>query len=125
MTTDETKAFVRRHFNDFVNQKDITAADRNFSAQFIDHDGPQHRTVGVDEDKALMRKMHDLYPDLQVIVEDIIAEHDRVVCRNTWRGTEAASGRTMVFTGIVIWRFEGEKIVERWASVQPPQFDGG
>ncbi len=40
--------------------------------------------------------MSDMYrplPDLHVVVEDIIVENDRVVCRNTWRGTEASSGR--------------------------------
>ncbi len=124
MTTEEMKTFVRRHFDEFVNGKDVEAADRNFAATFIDHDGPDRRTVGIDEDKAMMAGMHRRYPDLHVVVEDIIAEHDRVVCRNTWRGTDAASGRIEIFTGIVIWRFEGPKIVERWASVQPPQFDG-
>ncbi len=123
MTTEEMKAFVRGHFEDFVNRKDIEAADRNFAPTFIDHDGPGHRTVGVDEDKAMMSNMHRDYPDLRVAVEDIIAEHDRVVCRNTWRMTEPASGRKLVFTGIVIWRLDGGKIVERWASIQPPRPD--
>jgi predicted ester cyclase len=117
------KTFVRQHFEDFVNRQDLAAADRNFAQTFVDHDGPAHRTVGVVDDKAMMANMYRQLPDLRVVVEDIIAEHDRVVCRNTWRGTEAASGRTIVFTGIVIWRLEGGKIVERWASIQPPQTD--
>ncbi len=125
MTTDEMKSFVRRHFEDFVNRQDLEAADRNFAPTFIDHDGPQHRTVGVDEDKAMMASMYRQLPDLEVVVEDIVAENDRVVCRNTWRGTEASSGRKIVFTGIVIWRLNGGKIVERWASIQPPQVDVG
>jgi len=95
--------------------------DRNFAPTFIDHDGPQHGTVGVDEGKELMASMYRQLPDLKVVVEDIIAENDRVVCRNTWRGTEASTGRKIVIIGIVIWRLKDGRIVERWASVQPPQ----
>ncbi len=119
-TTEEMKAFVRKHFDDFVNRKDIRAADRNFASTFVDHDGPGHRTAGVSADKAMMSTMHRDYLDLNVVVEDIVAEGDRVVCRNTWHGTHATSGQKIVFTGIVIWRFDGDKIVERWASIQPP-----
>jgi len=117
------KTFVRRHFEDFVNRQDLAAADRNFTPTFIDHDGPGHRTVGVAEDKAMMAGMYRQFPDLHVVVEDIIAENDRVVCRNSWRGTDAITGQRLVFTGIVIWRLADDKIVERWASLQPPQAD--
>jgi hypothetical protein len=32
MTPEEAKAFVRRHFEEFVNQQNPSAADRNFAA---------------------------------------------------------------------------------------------
>jgi predicted ester cyclase len=50
----------------------------------------------------------------------MIAEGDRVVCRNRWLGTNAKTGRKMEFHGFVEWRFEGDKIAERWATVTPP-----
>jgi predicted ester cyclase len=53
-------------------------------------------------------------------IEDMIAEGDKVMCRNIWRWTDAASGRKMQFHGFVLWRFEGEKIAERWATVTSP-----
>jgi len=31
-----------------------------------------------------------------------------------------ASGRKMQFHGFVLWRFEGDKIAERWATVTSP-----
>ena len=121
MTTDEMKSLVRQHFEDFVNRQDLEAADRNFAATFIDHDGPGQRTLGVAEDKVMMSNMYRQFRDLHVVVEDLIAEGDRVACRNTWRGTDASSGKELVFSGIVVWRLDGGKIVERWASIQPPQ----
>jgi predicted ester cyclase len=55
------------------------------------------------------------------MIEDLIAEDDKVVCRNTWRATDTVSGSLISFKGIVIWRFANDKIVERWASVEPPR----
>jgi hypothetical protein len=35
----------------------------------------------------------------------MIAESDKVVCRNLWRWTDPASGKKMQFHGFVLWRF--------------------
>jgi hypothetical protein len=47
----------------------------------------------------------------------MIAEGDKVMCRNIWRWTDTGSGKKMQFHGFVLWRFEGDKIAERWATV--------
>ena len=33
---------------------------------------------------------------------------------------DSASGKKMQFHGFVLWRFEGDKIAERWATVTMP-----
>jgi predicted ester cyclase len=43
-----------------------------------------------------------------------------VMCRNIWRWTDPKSGNRMEFHGFVLWRFEGDKIAERWATVTAP-----
>ena len=58
-------------------------------------------------------------PDLRLTIEEMVAEGDKVVCRNTWRWTDP-SGQKMQFHGFVLWRFEGDKIAERWATVTQP-----
>jgi len=70
-------------------------------------------------DEHMMVRMYATMPDLHVTIEDMIAEADKVVCRNVWRWTDA-SGRKMEFHGFVEWRFEGDRIAERWATVTPP-----
>jgi predicted ester cyclase len=40
-------------------------------------------------------------PDLQVTIEGLIAEDDKVVVRNHWTGTNAASQQRLEFSGIV------------------------
>ena len=66
-----------------------------------------------------MVNMYKAMPDLHLTIEEMIAEGNKVVCRNIWRWTDA-SGKKMQFHGIVLWRFEGDKIAERWATVTPP-----
>jgi NAD(P)H-binding len=49
------------------------------------------------------------------------AKDDKVVVRNRWTGTEAATGKKFEFSGIVMWRIAKRQLVERWAYLTPPQ----
>jgi predicted ester cyclase len=60
------------------------------------------------------------FPDLQVRIEDMIAEDDKVVVRNHWTATDSQNGKKFEFRGIVIWRIAARKIVERWAYLEAP-----
>lgn len=123
LTLEQMKTIVRDHFEEFVNKRNASVIHRNMTLDFIDHDGPGGKPVGTDGDERMMQGMYTALPDLRVSIEDIIAERDKVMCRNVWRWTDAASGNRMRFHGFVLWRFEGEKIAERWATVTPPVAD--
>ena len=121
LSTSEMKALVRKHFEDFVNNQKAEVIRHNMTADFLDHDGPGGKPAGVEGDEAMMRGMYAIFPDLRITIEEMIAEGDRVVCRNRWQGTNAKTGKRMEFHGFVEWRFEGDKIAERWATVTPPR----
>jgi hypothetical protein len=64
------------------------------------------------------------YPDLHVTVEDVIAEADKLVCRNVVTGTHQGeylglppTGRSVTYNEIFIFRFEGGRIAETWGVV--------
>jgi steroid delta-isomerase-like uncharacterized protein len=64
------------------------------------------------------------YPDLHVTVEDLIAEGDKVVCRNVVTGTHRGeymgippTGRSVSYNEMFIFRFEGGRIAEAWGVV--------
>ncbi len=99
MTHAQMREFVRAHFEEFVNRKNVRIGEVNFAADFTDHGA-----------------------DMRVTIEDMIAEDDKVVVRNRWTATDAASGRTLQFRGIVIWRLAGGKLAERWAHLEPPKY---
>jgi predicted ester cyclase len=120
LTPAQMKEIVRNHFEDFVNRRKPEVIRANMIPNFFDHDGPGGKPTGVDGDETMMRGMYAMLPDLHLTIEEMIAEGDKVVCRNIWRWTDKASGKKMQFHGFVEWRFEGEKIAERWATVTSP-----
>lgn len=123
MTHDELKQFVRNHFEEFVNHKNLDIADTNFAPEFIDHgaDVPPGLPPGPAGAKAYVGGAYKKFPDIHVDILDLIAEGDKVVVRNHWTGTEATTGIRYEFSGIVIWRVAHRQLVERWAYLSPPQ----
>ena len=119
-TLEEMKQFVRNHFADFVNHQRSEVALTNFSEDFLDHDEPGGPVVGPLAAKTMMEHAYQVWPDLHVTVEEILAEGDKVMVRNVWTATESATGRKISFHGFVLWRFANRKIVERWATLTPP-----
>ena len=122
MTQAEMKEFIRNHFEEFVNRKNLRIGEVNFAPGFVDHGadvpaglppGPAGAMQYVD---AALKKV----PDLRVAIEDMIAEDDKVAVRNHWTGTDAASKQRLEFSGIVIWRIANRQIVERWAYLESP-----
>ncbi len=118
------KQFVRDHFEEFVNKRNAAVIHKNMTPDFYDHDGPAGKPAGVKGDEDLMLGLYEQMPDLCLTIEDMIAEGDKVVCRNIWRWT-GPSGKKMQFHGFVLWRFDGDKIAERWATVTPPAEGAG
>jgi predicted ester cyclase len=113
------KAFVIKHFEEFVNHKNASVAYQNLAPDFLDHDESGGPATGPEPAKVMMEKMYSFLPDLRVSIEDIIAEGDKVMVRNIWSGT-SHDGKKTQFKGFVLWKLKDGKIVERWATVTPP-----
>jgi hypothetical protein len=63
-------------------------------------------------------------PDLHVAVEDLIAEGDKVVSRNTVTGTHRGeyrglppTGKSVTYNEIFVFRFANGRIAEMWGVV--------
>lgn len=123
MTPDEIKQFVRDHFEEFVNRKNLNIGMVNFAPEFFDHgaDVPPGLAQGPTGAMQYVGGAYKKFPDLHVEILDLVAEDDKVVVRNHWTGTEAVSGTKYEFSGIVIWRVAHRQLVERWAYLTPPQ----
>ena len=123
MTSAQTKEFVRNHWEEFINRKNLDIADVNFAPEYEEHgvDVPRPSLPGPEGAKQYVGAMQKRFPDAHVEILDLIAEDDRVAARNQWTGTDATSGVKHSWAGIVIWRIAHRQFVERWAYVEAPQ----
>ena len=122
MTHSEAREFIRNHFEEFVNKKNMQIGNINLAVNFVDHgaDVPPGMSPGPEGAIQYVSGALKKFPDLYVQIEDIIAEDDKVVVRNHWTATDGQSGKKVEFRGIVIWRIAERKIVERWAYLEAP-----
>jgi predicted SnoaL-like aldol condensation-catalyzing enzyme len=123
MTHAEMREFVCNHFEEFVNRKNLDIGNVNFAPEFVDHgtDVPPGTPPGPAGAIQYVGGAYKKFPDIHVEILDMVAEDDKVVVRNRWTGTEAATGKKYEFSGIVIWRMAHRQLVERWAYLTVPK----
>ena len=122
MSVEENKALVLRAFAEFLNTGDTTLVDQYVAPEFVRHaldGGPDVQSPeGV---KMFVGALRAAFPDLEMVIEDIVAEDDKVVVRYTARGTHkggfrgaAPTGNQVTWAGINIYREEGGQVMETW-----------
>jgi steroid delta-isomerase-like uncharacterized protein len=77
--------------------------------------------------KEVFARLHRAYPDLQITVEDLIAEGDKVVGRHSVTGTHHGdymglppTGKSVTYNGVFICRFAGGRITETLGGRRRP-----
>ena len=123
MSLEGNKAIVARLVEELVNQGDMGVVDELFSPEFVNHNpgfGSSPDREGIKQGLETMRKA---LPDLHVMVEDAVAEGEKVAERSMIRGTHlgelmgiAPTGREVTMTDITILRIVDGKVVERWSE---------
>src|SRR5690349_10377254 len=93
MTHDEMREFVRNHFEEFVNRKNLDIGRVNFASEFVDRgtDVPPGMPPGPEGAIAYVGGALKKFPDMHVDILDMVAEDDKVVVKNRRTGTEAAT----------------------------------
>jgi steroid delta-isomerase-like uncharacterized protein len=121
MSAEENKAIIRRFVDEVFNTGNMAAADELAAPDFLDHNPFPGTPPGLEGYKQGMRLFRAAFPDLEFILEDQIAEGDKVVARWTVRATHQGevmgippTGKRVTVTGIDIVRFAGGKMVESW-----------
>ena len=100
---------------------DLDRLDAYIAPSVMHHDPyDPHGTEGLAGMKKSIRRTRSAYPDLHMTVEDQLAEESKVATR--WTGTMTHEGRKVTLRGITIDRFENEKIVEAWRSMDMLSF---
>jgi steroid delta-isomerase-like uncharacterized protein len=82
------------------------------------------QATGAELLNEVFARLHRAFPDLHVTVEDLIAEGDKVVSRNTVTGTHQgeymgipSTGKSVTYNEIFIVRFVNGRFAETWGVV--------
>jgi predicted ester cyclase len=123
----EYEATVRR-FSDAMNTGDPEIISATID-EIVDPDAVIRTPLPIEASgsqvlKEVFTRLHRVYANLHVTVEDVIADGDKVVSRNTVTGTHqgeymglAPTGRSVTYDEIFIFRFADGRVVETWGVV--------
>ncbi len=129
MSTDhETNKAAIRRFHDATNtgNRELISKtiDELFAPDALIRTPLPIEASGAGALKEVFARLLQLFPDLQVRIEDLIAEDDKVVSRNTVTGTHVGdymghpgTGKPVTYNEIFIFRFAGGRIAETWGVV--------
>ena len=122
--SEENKQLVRRWFEEVWNKGRADAIDEMFDENGIAHglsDDPGSPIKGPSNFIPFHTLFREAFPNMIIVVEDLVAEGDKVAARCSVRGKHeaeflgrAATQTPVDFTGITIVRIERGKIVEAW-----------
>lgn len=115
---------LRIRFNKEVDSNhDIDAIDELVADDFTDYVS----VPGLPDGKEGLKQRHaaifSAFPDFKIIIEDMVAEDDKVVSRLTVTGTHRgelfginATGKSISYKGFDMMRIANGKIIEHWAT---------
>src|SRR4051794_15754999 len=115
------KELVRRFYKEVYGDWNMALVDAVVSPRFVSHDWPEGGPTGPQAFRDYYSVMRSAVPDARYVVDDVVAEGDRVVVRWRMLGTQERAfgdipptGRAITLKGIAIYRLEDRKLVERW-----------
>lgn len=122
MSTDDNKRIVRRFYDEVMSGGNVDVLTEVMDENFVDHgealfDSPRGR----ENLRQGIVAAQGILPNLDVYLEDIIAEDDLVGVRGTMRCTHGGTflgvpgtGHELSWTGLAMFRIADGKIAERW-----------
>jgi steroid delta-isomerase-like uncharacterized protein len=82
------------------------------------------QAAGLEGEKQVVRMLHSAFPDLRIVIDDLIVDEHNAVIRWTMPGTHQGlfrglppNGQPVRFTGIDILRIERGKVFAYWGEV--------
>ena len=122
MGIEENKALVR-HICTLFTKGELETAFSLFSTGYTEHSGL--REIRKKKFMQSTTLFFDSFRDVQINIEEIVAEGDRVAVRETWTAVHtgrefmgiAPTGKNIKFTNTCIFRIADGKIAECWATL--------
>ena len=112
---EQNKAAIRRLIDEIYHKENMAVFDEIVADNAVLHDNEKTITQ-LEMAKRQIRMVLNRYRDIQITIEDMIAEGDKVVTRATFRGIFRQNGKNLVSASITISKFKDGKIIEVWRA---------
>ena len=124
MAVERNEAVSRRFYDEVWNRGDFAVIDQLADPSLVAHDAALPEDVrGPDGLKGLIGSYRRAFPDVEMVVADMISDGDKVTVRWSASGTHlgelmglAPTGRRSRVTGISIERYRDGRLVEAWVN---------
>jgi steroid delta-isomerase-like uncharacterized protein len=123
VSIEERKAICRWGYQELWNTGNLDVIAEAVAEDVVVHDVVNGELRGRDEIRAVVVAYRTAFPDMELTIEDQIAEGDTVVTRWSATGTPEGplggappTGRGGSLIGVNISRFSGLQIVEVWET---------
>jgi steroid delta-isomerase-like uncharacterized protein len=124
MSAHENTATVRRYYDEVLNHGQVTVLADLAAEGYVEHDPFPGQGDGRADLERRVETLLAAFSPCRFVLEDVIAEGDRVVVRWTSTGTHSgefmgmpATHRDYTISGIDIHRLEGGRMAEHWHVV--------
>lgn len=126
-SADAHKELVRRIYDAFATGS-VDLLDDVVDQGFVDHDPMPGQAPGLPGLKQAVGLFRAGFPDGKMIINELVAEGDKVVARVTLNGTHTGeyfgrkgTGQTVTADGIEVFRVSGDKVCEGWSRFVLPE----
>ena len=86
MTAPQNKEIVQQLFKEGICKKNLNLLDQLIHPQYVNHGIPDAQP-GPDGFKEIIQTFHEAFPDMDITIDNIIAEGDFVAIRGCWQAT--------------------------------------
>ena len=124
MSVEDNKAVICRLYDEVFAKWNLGVVEDLVGPEFVGHEMPPGTPPGPVGFKQFYGWLRSAFPDLRYVVDDVIAERDKVVVRWTWHCTHKGdfmgvppTGKQATVSGMAIYRLAGGKCVERWVEL--------
>ena len=119
----ESNIEAQKKFGKAVNTSNYQAMYDLVADDNVDHDPAPGQVAGPEGYIEFFKMMRTAFPDMELEVEQLVADEDNVAFAYTVTGTHqgefmgiAPTGKSVKFRGMQISKFKDGKMVERWGS---------
>ncbi len=114
-----TNKEVIEGFFEIYNSKDYQTLYQYFAPNYNDHGIPEVKCI--EDAIEILKSTHTAFPDIKVIIDDLIEEDNKVVFRGHFSATHLGefagippSGAKVEFEALEIFKLENGKVTESW-----------